>query len=778
MDTLRVDVTYRPLRIGWALLGQDIDACRQAARLNHTLWGGRFNPLLPVDRPDHARRLVDAFRVDVILPIGAAPEVTAFAGNFAYLHSPFHGEGLFVGGPPWGTKTNALDIHNLLSYAYQQREHRELKRSGVRLYAWNDDDPLADMFLLQVGQYPPAAEIQIDYTAHLRDAARPKEVALDPGAPVPAGILSRPTIAYFSRHALERHHSVPPGGWDLPGFFLGSLGDPLDFLTYWNIRAADIPLLFVDAAHLPRYERLLPAWHRRMRTLVEQRRQGLARYVAVWSRDHDTARVRGVFGGMELSHCRVSDDLWNGLNIVPPMMHFDTVSTLGIVTREREHPRVSFTLNAKPFASDVWFHTQHLVAAASFLGDPLTDEDLHAFKPPYIPELNEFFGRAMHTYDSIRVEPDGAVGIIIDAADSDTSLTAMPTGDLFDKVFRLAGYTAAPSSGGLLTRQIISMLGGLQGGRAFKIPGVRRLLKTFGPTAHFTRRTALQLIGSRDPDNPGARFSDHEDLFIEQRPIHEKLTPAAVFAYLVGQGVFRIGRSLTCSHCGLSSWTSIEELTREVRCDLCGRLHDATRQLVTGEWDYRRSGILGVEKNVQGAVPVVLTLQQLDANISSLNDAIHSVSLDLMPIAGGAPCEIDFVWIIVRPHRRRTAIILGECKDRGPIQRDEFERDVETLRRVADALPHHRLKPFLLLSKLSAFTPDEIAIARRLNSDHEPRAILLTDRELEPYHLYERTRLEFGLDRGYASSPEDMAAITQRIYFPAAAAPTGSATSP
>ena len=76
MDTLRVDVTYRPLRIGWALTGQDIEACRYAALLNYTLWGGRFNPLLPVDRPAFARQLVDAFRVDVetpVLAVGLAP---------------------------------------------------------------------------------------------------------------------------------------------------------------------------------------------------------------------------------------------------------------------------------------------------------------------------------------------------------------------------------------------------------------------------------------------------------------------------------------------------------------------------------------------------------------------------------------------------------------------------------------------------------------------------------------------------------------------------------
>ena len=766
MDTLRVDVTYRPLRIGWAVPGRNIEACRQAARLNYTLWGGRFNPLLPVDRPEHARRLVDAFRVDVVLPIGAAPEVTAFAESFPYLLNPFDHQGLFVGGPPWETKANALDVHNLLSYVYQQREHRELRRSGVRHYSWRRDDPLADMFLLLLGQYPPPADIQIDYEAFLRDTARSVEINLDRQEPVSPRVFRYPTIEYFSWHGLERHYTASGGGWDLPGFFLGTLGDPLDFLTYWNIRAADIPLLFVDPAHSERYARLLPAWHKRMRQFVAQRRNAFDRRVAVWSRDPDPPRVLQEFNGIELIHCRVSDELWNGLNILPPMMYLETVSTLGIVNRERENLRVSFALNAKPFSGDVWFHTQRLVASVSFLGNPLPQDDLHTLRLPYVPELNEFFGRAMHSYDTIRVEPHGGIGIIIDAADTDTSLTALPVSDVFDKVFGLADYNSSPSSAGLLTRQIISVLGGLQGGRAFKIPGVRRLLKQYGPTDHFTKGAALQLIGAPDPDNPAATFSDHKRLFIEQRPFRQDLTADAVFAYLVEKGIFRIGRDLTCAHCGLSSWTSVDALTREVRCELCGRVHDPVRQLVRRErFDYRRSGLFGVEKNVQGAVPVILTLQQLDANTFNLDDRTYSVPLDLTPKTGDGKCEIDFAWLVPRPYPRRTAIVLGECKDRGPIPLKEFERDVDTLRRVAGALPRNRLKVFALFSKLSKFTSEEVAIARSLNDDGEPRTILLTERELEPHFIYKRTKRDFELKNASGASLEDMVSVTQQIYF-------------
>src|SRR5258708_3399541 len=44
------------------------------------------------------------------------------------------------------------------------------------------------------------------------------------------------------------------------------------------------------------------------------------------------------------------------------------------------------------------------------------------------------------------------------------------------------------------------------------------------------------------------------------------------------------------------------------------------------------------------------------------------------------------------------------------------------------------------------------------------RAILLTPRELEPYHLYDRTAKEFNIER-YAVSLEDMAKVTEQVYY-------------
>jgi hypothetical protein len=224
----------------------------------------------------------------------------------------------------------------------------------------------------------------------------------------------------------------------------------------------------------------------------------------------------------------------------------------------------------------------------------------------------------------------------------------------------------------------------------------------------------------------------------------------------------------------MDSWMALDVLRQRVVCELCGHEFDATRQLVKGLWHYRRSGVLGAEKNAQGAVPVVLTLQQFKVNMGGvLHSGIYSPSLDLEPKAGVdlPKCEIDFVWLIPQPYPERTVVIVGECKDRGGKSEDGKdkgtvdEKDIDHLRRVADALPQKRFKAFIVLAKLCPFTANEIALAKTLNEKYRHRLILLTARELEPYHFYERTKLEFKSIKEYASTPEDLANTTAKMYF-------------
>lgn len=762
VDTLRVDISYRPIRVGWVIRSDDFESFRIAVRLSYALWGGRFNPILFADRIDESTRLIERFRVDLIWPLGDAVEVKSFPSKFPHLRTHFLHDALFGTDHRGGKYCQLLDLQNLLTYVTGRPEWAGLRAAGLNRVAWEDEDPLRDVLLVQYGGFPNPQDAP-DYSRMLDEAFGGTKQPIAADGQLSGDFGKQLTIPALSRLGMDRHYGIDARR-DSPGFFLGDAGNLDDLAFHWNLRAADIPLLFIDANYLPRYGSAIPAWHERMRQLVAPRHE-FDRHVAVWARRELLDERERIFPGMELIGCSASDVLWNGLNVQVPMMQYGSSSTLGVVSRRQGKPKVTFALNDKPFASDSWFFTQHLVASVS-CGIGWYGDEQHTFAPPYVPELNEFCARQMHFEpDKLRLEP-GRVGLVIDPADSDTFLSALPVGEMVEQFMALAGYHAAPSGAGRIVRQLITRLGGVQGARVFKIPGVRRLLRTYGPTDTFTKAGALQLIGGRDQDNPAAKFSDHHRLYIESRERGD-LRPTDVFGFMAAKGLFRLGAELLCPSCRLSSWVSLDALRHEAACELCGRTYDATRQLVDEQWRYRRSGILGTERNSQGAIPVALTLQQLETNLrGSLGEAMYTTSLDLSPMPGSThgKCEVDFAWVIARPNRQRTAIILGECKDRGPLKIAEFREAVDGLHKLALALPKERFKTFVLLTKLAPFTSEEIEVARTLNDERHLRAILLTDQELEPYDIYERSTI-VSERRKYASTPEDLAWATFEQYF-------------
>ncbi|NBQ68002.1 MAG: hypothetical protein EBU46_03860 [Nitrosomonadaceae bacterium] len=433
MDTLRADICYRPLRIGWVIQSGDVGAFRQAVRFSHTLWGGRFNPILIADRENEAKQLIDLFRVDLLLPVGTADVVKDFSQKFPYLINPFFNDSIFIGGQNDQKRAQLLDIHNALAYLRDKPEWKDINNKGFRIYNWQPTDPLADIFLMQLGDYASAAEIGIDYREILAQGFDTTEFVFDPVSPIPANILDHPSITDLSRYALNRHYAVQ-AGWDNPGFFVGDVSNLEDLVCHWNLRAADIALWFVDLAHIERYADMIPGWEMAIRKSISHRYES-NHQIAVWSRHEDLDRARQAFPGMQqLMGCPLSEHSWSGGSVRPPVMSFDQFSVLGVFGRENGKPKVSFALSNKPFCGDTWFHTQHLVASVSFIGGLYGDEQ-YTLKPPYLPELNEFYARMMNFhYSNLRIESE-RIGIVIDAADTDAWLYALPMTELINRIW-------------------------------------------------------------------------------------------------------------------------------------------------------------------------------------------------------------------------------------------------------------------------------------------------------------------------------------------------------
>jgi hypothetical protein len=172
-------------------------------------------------------------------------------------------------------------------------ELRAMREKGFRIYSWQPDDPLADLFLILLGTYPDPADLGIDYKDILTQAVEPEEITLLRDRVLFGDLGERPSIAYLPRHRMRRHYPTP-AGWDFPGFYVGDIANFDDLVTYWNLRASDIPLWFVDPNHIARYAELIPAWETSMQQLVVRRPEYHNR-TAVWARSDDPEPIMRLF---------------------------------------------------------------------------------------------------------------------------------------------------------------------------------------------------------------------------------------------------------------------------------------------------------------------------------------------------------------------------------------------------------------------------------------------------------------------------------------------------
>ncbi|BEP54795.1 hypothetical protein GmRootV118_20390 [Variovorax sp. V118] len=777
METVRVDIAYRPLRICWVIKAGDLKAFRTAVRQSYAIWGGRFNPIVVVEREAEAEKIIEAFRADWVYPLSDSDDVRAFAAKFAGRGAPSFVHAIFSGSDEHSARASVLDVRNALVHLRDRADWRDLKDQGFRRYEWQEEDPLSDVFLVQLGAYPSKESIHIDYTQMFSELAGLEVSEIGLTASIPADLFEHPSIASLSRYGLEPHHSIHPSA-DYPGFFVGDASSLDDLVAFWNLRAADMHLCFLDLKHVDRFRPAISPWIKWVHETQALRPEHMQNALAVWCRRedvHDESQIREVRAALEeveLTVHQVGEWSWNGFNIVPPTMALGESSTLGVLIKDVGKPKLSFSLSGKPFSSDIWFHGQHVAASISFIGGLFADPE-YTLRPPYVPELNSFYQHEMSFgFTNFRIESE-RLALLVGVGDSDAYIYALSASRLFEKLFDDVGYVAKASSGGLIARQLIQQVGGLFGAYVFRIPGVRRLIRTYGLTETFTRKAAYELIAAKDRENPTATpFSDFAGLHIEPRkPGEDNLQPDSVFGYLVEKGLFRIGAELACPHCLLKSWISLDSLKQQVTCEMCGKGFDATRQLIEGVHHFRRSGVLGFERNAQGAVPVVLTLQQLNVSLNrSLSSNCYATSLDLFPKQGFElpPCEIDLIWLVAAEYPEKTIVVLGECKDRGNRrgQKDSAgtidARDIENLKRLADRFPKHRFDVYVLLAKLTAFTPEEIELAKTVNDSSSPRVILLTDKELESWHLFEHEGKELDIR---SDGVARLAEITAAIYF-------------
>jgi hypothetical protein len=647
------------------------------------------------------------------------------------------------------------------------RHQDKQAESALTLPVWDQTDVLHPLFSIIFGCYPAPNDQIEDYRAGIRNYFDVPDKVIPAGHEVPKELLGGTPPILLTGYEVTRRRDQT--GWLNPGIVLGSAADFDDLVLFWNLRAAGATMCFYDQANGARLRLFANGFLHNLRG----RALGLAGRVNFWTRqpivpdatwqpDLDLTDMP-----IALSDGR-SDGIWNGLNIQPnrpqlSLRHRDVVPSY---TETDTETSASFALPDRPFDDDdVPSLSQKFVVVVD--AAQYGDVGDFTFGTPFVPEMNEFYGRRFcHDYDAARAQlgrmDKGAVGIITQISTQRLSIKAYPTFEWLRRFFSLCNLSIERSEAGLRCKRLITQFGDLQDCRVLKIRGVRNFLRKYGVDESFTRTGAIEAIRDVDTTTGAVGFDAFKNLHIEYRPDGE-LKPDDVLRYLLARRVFRVGLEFKCPNCELPSWIHQDDVRTKSTCSYCDHIYDITPQLKDRDWRYRRSGIFGRNDDQLGGVPVALTLQQLD---TSLHDRLVMYSTAVNFHSAGADiesCESDFVAVVsgaLGISESPVQLLFGEAKTGGAID----EQDVRKLGKLAKAVPKHLAQSFVLFSKTDTFSADEVRLARTLNSEYERRIILWSRDELEPYHPYERAKDRLG-DRISASALTDMADVTQRLWF-------------
>jgi hypothetical protein len=772
----RIWLDYRPVRVGWMVSNQDLAQLVTAASWSACVWGGRHHCVIPVHDARLAEHLVSCFGVDVLRSVKADEATAAFSAKFPHLVRHSWRDTIF------GQRScEYADIRHAWRRVITRQDNDAEQR--IRLPVWDANDALSSLLALQFGNYPEPSDDIADYKAGLEANfdTSPSAIAID--GPLPDVLFDGISPLAMTGYDLARPRDRRE--WFGPSIVLGSVDDFDALAMFWNLRAAGAPIIFYDQRHSPRLKPFAEAFLARFRAPGLERQARMAFWIRADRRPGDDSWKPDLdLSGFELRlHDGRGDALWNGLNIEAQyprfsVQHRDVVPAL---TGDDNKARVSFALPDRPFNDeDTQASSQHFAVVVDADESDWSYSD-STFETPFVPRLNEFYGRNVHfEYDAARAQlgrlDRGAVAIITHISTQRLQINSFRVLDWMRAFFKLCDLEIEPSEAGLRCSRLIAQLGGLQDCRVLKIRGVRDLLRKYGVDESFTRSGAIEAIRDVDPNTHAVGFDAFKDLHIEYRRTNE-FKPDDVLRYLLQHRVFRVGLELTCPNCQLPSWIHLDDVKTTSACVYCDHRYDVTAQLRDRDWRYRRSGIFGREDNQLGGVPVAVTLQQL---ATSLHEDLMMYSTAMKSRSAGAsiePCESDFVAVVsgkTGVMEKPVQIVIGEAKSEGPID----AQDVRKLGKLADAIPRDLAQTFILFSKTGTFSPEEIALAQTLNAEHRHRVILWSRDELEPYFLYERAKPKLGQDT-HAVSLVDMVNVTRRLYFtPAAAGATSIVQGP
>ena len=734
---VNVRIALRPLRLGILVRHGDFEGLWKAVRYNTCLWGGYFNPIIPVRDADLLSReergvfdppladyLVQAFEVDLLYPISDEATLKSFSEARGHLEWPL-GERLVSDEGTRHGHLTLLDVKPIVrGLRSSPSSELEWAVASLPIEGWR-----ANFVRIMCGDVD-GAELGTDTLRRIYSELRPSETIVREGLPLDLRLVTARWPIHLSTVALERFR--PRHGWTNPGVVLGDATNFDDLVAFWNLRAAGNDVTFFPTHAMTDAQPLMKAHIAR----VSERGVDALDGPAIWYVRNDDpgvpvdeapiAEAKKLLGSNRAQP--FGGSTWNGLNIKPVRVAGDWESVVAhFRTSYGESAWLDTQLPGPAFDRpllDRWNRWQRLALDVSG-GDFKIAGSLFTLSFPPLPRMNTFIDQG---HAGARVRKD-RVSFFIRAESSVFPLRPVAFGSVMREVLAHCGFSMRDSVPGKYSRRVIELMGGVEGCRVLKMPGVRKLLTSKAARTGIGAKAAREIICDRNPVTRKNSFSEL-GLFLDG----ERADPAIALRHLVKKGILRPGVALECPKCGERTWYAMTRLRTQVRCECCGAMSGSESRLEDRLPIAYRIAPLWRKAAVQyGVIPVTLALWRLE-EAPGIGSGRYITSAELS--GHQVEMEVDFLGLIEEPDRR-PMLLAGECKGTHERRSEKMAAKIEKLNTWYEAVEKSGgIKACIAFVTIEqAFDAELLTRCERMVREQR-RVLLLTARELDPYFPY------------------------------------------
>ena len=800
MSDLSATIRLRPIRIALLVRPSDLSSIRRFMRICACLWGGAYNPIIPVfrirprdwrpDVPDSltgaqiARGYVEFFEPDVF--VEAEPNLIERIGLGA-LRTTTGLRRLVIsldellacrGDLDWSELELGLGIMDVLKDVYESERRFQLRDARPAYLVGRR--PGTGLVEAVFGLYPNDGPSSYFARAY-GDVFKPTVVEATPDTWINVYMEGGVSPLSLTAHRLERQRT-----WRHDSqYFVFDPAKATDLIDLWNLRIEPSPVLpvpldwwrelageisrHVAVAHRPLQGNPHGLMHR---TTVE-----FARSIAQ-DRQRDCIAMLGPGlppDSLVLKSWRTP--VWErhrGEGVEPPrpLRVIAQERTLSLTVGDGDSPMTEFATLSPDFASLYGDHRArwvNVVSLASFgRADIATVLPLNVTNSAW-PRLDFFHERVVvgtegWSFPQKFKDSTQAIRLHTQEAAVVASLEHL-------------GVSAKLSDAGQLAKQILQHLGGLNRLGLLAYPDTLKLLNAMAVGMRIRHQGEAEVEEVFDPRTRSERhWKDHLAEWRNRRPL-----PAFDISDFTERNVIRLGLTTKCPRCTVANWHSLTTVDYVLSCERCPEKYSFPQGALdpnNGNWGYRAIGPFSAPGFARGSYGALLALKALKGLSHASERMTYSTALELH-LGDGAPCEVDYgAWISHRSADRvaHPSRVFGEAKSFG--EGDLIRpRDLTQLRRVATRFPG----AFIVISVMrETFTPGEVRNllpfvkwARRLNAHWLPTnpVVLLTGVELFHEINIESSwkdrggRYERFADYDWSHSLHRLAEATQVIYL-------------